>query len=333
VPPAIAVVAQDGLGAQLIETAQAQLKRGDLAGAATTLEQALAQEERNKAARIALIHVLLRLTRPAEAERHAQTLRQQFPEETQPVYLLALIAFQRGQPQLACELANQCLARGDLRPEVYKLLAFAEYLLQQYDQSEAHTRAVLQQHPQDPEANYHLGRQLYEGKRYREALGSFQKVIEVQPENYKAHYYAGLLYEASNEAGRAKEEFLAAIQVIDRQKLRYPWPFTDLGRRLVNEGEFDRGLGWLYRAIRNDPASPQAHYEYAKALFQKEATPEVKQELMEAIRLDEGYSEAYYLLARYYQKVGEKQLAQETFAKFEEVKKNPRPSPYGLRRW
>jgi hypothetical protein len=55
--------------------------------------------------------------------------------------------------------------------------------------------------------------------------------------------------------------------------------------------------------------------------------------LLVAIRLDAGYSEAYYLLARYYQKVGEEQLAKETFAKFDDLKKNPVPSPFGLRRY
>ena len=125
----------------------------------------------------------------------------------------------------------------------------------------------------------------------------------------------------------------AAIDVIDRLKIRYAWPYADLGSLLVNEGDYDRGIGWLYRAVRNDPASPYARYNYAKALFRNGATFEVKQELIEAIRLDPGYGDAYYLLARYYQRTGESQLAKDTFAKFEEIKKNPTPSPYGVRRW
>ena len=85
--------------------------------------------------------------------------------------------------------------------------------------------------------------------------------------------------------------------------------------------------------MRNDPASPHARYEYAKALFTKGATSEVRKSLEEAIRLDPGYSEAYYLLAQYYVKTGEKQLATDTLKRFEQVKKNPVPSPYGIRRW
>ncbi|HEV2665742.1 MAG TPA: tetratricopeptide repeat protein, partial [Blastocatellia bacterium] len=136
-----------------------------------------------------------------------------------------------------------------------------------------------------------------------------------------------------NDIEGAKREMQAAIGIIERMKIIYAWPYSDLGRLLVNEGDYDRGIGWLYRAVRNDPASPYARYNYTKALFRNGATFEVKQELMEAIKLDPGYGDAYYLLARYYQKTGESQLAKDTFSKFEEIKKNPTLSPYGVRRW
>lgn len=125
----------------------------------------------------------------------------------------------------------------------------------------------------------------------------------------------------------------ALIRLIEQLKLPYAWPFVDLGLLLVNEDEHDRGLGWLYRAVRNDPASPYAHYHYAKALFRQGASFEVKAELDAALKLDPGYGDAWYLLGRYYQKAGQENLAKETFAKFAEIKKNPLPSPFGVRRW
>ena len=84
-------------------------------------------------------------------------------------------------------------------------------------------------------------------------------------------------------------------------KIRYAWPYADLGR-LLARGRLRQGIAWFYRAVRNDPASPYARYNYAKALFRNGATFEVKQELIEAIKLDPGYGDAYYLLARYYQR-------------------------------
>jgi tetratricopeptide (TPR) repeat protein len=328
-----AICVQEPTITQLMQDAQVSLDRGDLSSAVRQLEQVLALDASHKAARIAIAHLLMRLGRWKDADHHVQLLRGRFPGETEPLYLAALIAFERGQMEQVCELAEQALARGDRRVEIFKLLALAEYLLQRLDKFEAHIREAIKINPLDPDANYHLGRYFFEDKQYSAALNYFQTVLRLKPQHYKAHYYSGLVYEGQNEMEKAKEEFQTAIQIVDRLKVRYAWPFTELGERLINEGEYERGLGWLYRAVRNDPASPHARYTYAKALFQKGLNSEIKETLLAAIRLDPGYSDAYYLLARYYQKCGDKELAKETFARFEELKKNPIPSPYGLRRW
>jgi tetratricopeptide (TPR) repeat protein len=87
--------------------------------------------------------------------------------------------------------------------------------------------------------------------------------------------------------------------------------------------ESDRALALLSRGIRNDPAVPRHIYQYAPALFQRGPGPEVRQSLLEAIRLDPAYGDAYYLLSRYYQKTGEPQLVVEALAKFTELKNHP----------
>jgi tetratricopeptide (TPR) repeat protein len=257
----------------------------------------------------------------------------------------------RAPVTLLLEKAQASLARGDLADaaailekainldqnprnaaELYKRLAMVEYILEKFDRFDLHMREAIRLNPLDADAHYQLGRRFFEEKRYREAIGAFQKALKIQPSHYKARYYAGLVHEGENDSEGAKLEYQAAIRIVEELKIRYAWPFTDLGKLQVNDGDYERGVGWLYRATRNDPRSPHAWYHYAKALFQKEPNFEVKEALQVAISLDPGYSEAYYLLARFYQKTGEERLSRETFAKFEELKKNPIPSPYGLRR-
>ncbi len=106
----------------------------------------------------------------------------------------------------------------------------------------------------------------------------------------------------------------------------------DLGELLVNRGEFDTGLSWIYRGKRNDPTLPYTHFAYGRAVLRRETTPEVEEALQQAIKLDPGYTEAYYVLGRYYSKKGDKERAATAFQKFEELRKNPVPSPFGLRR-
>src|SRR5690242_16670605 len=83
--PMSAAGAQDGAVSRLMQSAQARLGRGDLEGAAAKLEQALAQDERNKAARTTLCHALIRLARLPEADRQIEFLRRQFTDEAEPL--------------------------------------------------------------------------------------------------------------------------------------------------------------------------------------------------------------------------------------------------------
>jgi tetratricopeptide (TPR) repeat protein len=331
--PATSDVGAETAVAPLLQQAQASVQRGDFNAAISRLEQALQQQGNHKPARKALIQLLLRQARTKEAEDHIATFARLHPEDTEPTFLRAALAFQNGQLPQAAMLAQQCLARGDKRAEVYKLLAICEYLQQQYEQFELHINAAAKQNPLDAEPHYHLGRYYFENKRYEAALTRFTTVFKLQPDHYKAHYYAGLVYEGQNELAQAKQAYQTCIAIIEKLKVRYAWPYTELGKLLTNGDEYERGIGWLYRGVRNDPDSPYAHYGYAKALFRKEASPEVKDELLTALKLDPGYGDALYLLARYYQKTGAGELAKETFTKFEEVKKNPVPSPFGVRRW
>jgi len=318
--------------AQLIAQARASLERGDLEGERASLERALTVAPAKKQARLALAEVFMRLGRWNEAKSQAALLRTQFPVDTEPILLLAMIALRQGDPQAAKDLAGRCLAQRDIRPEVYKVLALSEYLLQETTHFEADIHAVLKRYPQDAEARYFLARYLFEIKRYSDALNSFQLVVNLQPDHYRAHYYIGLLHVAAGEADLARAEFETSVKIIENGKIAYAWPFAELGRALNDAGQREEAMEWLSRGIRNDPACPRNYYEYARAQFAQGATTEVKRALLAALRLDPGYSEAYYLLARYYRKSGDNQTSSKILAKFKDLKSHPIPSPYGLPR-
>lgn len=318
--------------AQLIAQARASNDRGDLEGERTALQQVLALAPSHRQARLALTDVLMRLGQWGEAESQAHVLLTQFPTDTEPAFLLSAIALRTGDPQKAKEMATRCMERGDTRPEVYKVLALSEYLLGDSRQFETNIRAVLDKNPQDVEARYFFARYLFEEKRYVESRDYFERVIKLQSDNYKAHYYLGLLNAAAGDSDQARAEFEESVKIVEIRKISYAWPFAEIGRALSDAGETQQALEWLARGINNDPTSPKIYYEYACALFQMGPTARVKEAALKAIRLDPGYAEAYYLLARYYRKSGENQSATQILAKFRELKSHPVPSPYGLPR-
>ena len=317
---------------QLMADAEAALNHGELEVARAGLARVLSKEEGNTRARLELVNVLIKMARWAAAEKQARILHDQFPTDTEPLFLMARIALGRGDPSSVAELVNRCIERGDNRPEIYKMLAITEYLLQRTDQFEAHIQYVLDKNPQDAEAQYLLSRYLYEMKLYGQALPAFQAVLDLQPEHYKAHYYEGLIKEANGDTNEAQAEFRAAIRIVESKSVHFAWPFADLGRQLADAGDLETAINWLSRGIHNDPTCPKVYYEYARALFQRGLTPQVEKALNEAVRLDPGYTDAYYLLARYYRKADNNVAADEALTRFRELKAHPVPSPYGLPR-
>jgi tetratricopeptide (TPR) repeat protein len=241
-------------------------------------------------------------------------------------------AFGTGQIERAAELARACIQAGNAGGETYKLLALASFLLGRLDDYRSNMEKAVALDPRDASAHYHLGRFFYETKNFPEAEARFRTALAVDPDHYRAHYFTALCRQGSSDPKGAQAAFRASIAIIDRLKIRYGWPFADLGELLMQAGEYDQGLGWLYRAARNDPNLPYTHYCYARALMRRESTPEAEAQLQAAIKLDAGYTEAYYLLGRYYTNAGDPERARAAFARFDELRKNPAPSPFGLRR-
>jgi tetratricopeptide (TPR) repeat protein len=241
-------------------------------------------------------------------------------------------AFRAGQIERAAQLARACIDAGEGNAETFKLLALSSFLLNRLDDYRVNMERVVALNPRDATAHYHLGRFFYESKRFTEALERFSTALGIDPQNYRAHYFSGLCRQSSGDSKGAAESFRSAIEIIERDKAAYGWPFADLGDLLISQGDFDGGLAWIYRATRNDPGQPYTHYVYARALLRGEPTREIEGELQRAIKLDPGYTEAYYALGRYYSRVGEADRARAAFAKFGELRKNPAPSPFGLRR-
>ncbi len=244
----------------------------------------------------------------------------------------AVQAFRRGEVALARDAARTCIENGEATAGVYKLLALSSYLLQKTDDFVLNMEKAIELNPSDGDAYYQLGRYLYEKRLYKDAMSRFEAAIKLDSSNYRAFYFLGLCKQGNGDEQGAVDDYRKSIAIIDHSKARYGWPFADLGDLLALQGNKEGGLSWAYRGTRNDPMLPYTHYVYARILLDSEASREVEQSLKRALDLDPGYTQAYYLLGRYYTKIGDKERAGQAFAKFDELKSNPVPSRFGIRR-
>lgn len=317
--------------ASLLSKAQHAIDLGALDEAVHLLHQYLTLEPRHRLARQALIDVLMRKLQWDEAWHETEILLKQYPKNARVFSLAGAVAFRRGDFEKATEMAREAIRLDDTRIDAFRLLAFSRYMLKDAEGFKAALQALLDRDPNNAEAYYHLGRYYYEADLFGDGVTAFGKAVALDPELYKAHFFLAWCYQARGDTERSKQHFRRSIEIIERKKVNYGWPYADLGEELIAEGRYEEGLGWLYRGVRNDPGLPYTQCKYAGALLKNEASTEIEIHLKEALKLEPTYAEAYYLLARYYQKVGDREAAKEAFSKFQQYRKNAPPSPFGVR--
>jgi len=323
--------AQMSIG-ELRDAAQRALDLGRLDEARSLLTDLLKHERANVLARLALIDVLMRLYKWEEAEKEVQVLQEIAPRNPRTFQMAAAVAFRRGQFIESEELASRAIRLDPAQIESYRIRALSRYMLQDQEGYRADLESILERDPDNVDAHYHLGRYFYEKQLFEQGLAEFQRVTEIEPEHYRALYFLGWCYQAAGQLQEAEKYYRASIEIIEKENAVYGWPYADLGDLLLSRGEQEEGLGWIYRSVRNDPQLPYAHFKYAGALLVNESSDEIERHLKRAIDLDPGYAEAYYLLGRYYGKIGDRKKAQMALERFQELRENPQPSPRGTRR-
>lgn len=317
---------------ELRDAAQRALDRGRLNEARSLLNDLLEYERTNVLARLALVDVLMRLYEWEEAEKEIELLQEIAPRNPRTFHMAAAVAFRQGEFKRSEELASRAIRLDPAQIESYRVRALSRYMLQDQEGYRSDLELILERDPDNVDAHYHLGRYFYEKQLFEQGLAAFQRVIEIEPDHYRALYFLGWCYQAAGQLKEAENHYRESIEIIEKEKAVYGWPYADLGDLLLSRGEEEEGLGWIYRSVRNDPELAYAHFKYAGALLVNEASDEIERHLKRAIDLDPGYAEAYYLLGRYYSKVGDREKARIAFERFQELRENPQPSPRGTRR-
>jgi Tfp pilus assembly protein PilF len=102
-----------------------------------------------------------------------------------------------------------------------------------------------------------------------------------------------------------------------------------LGASLVQRGELERAAAALERARREDPNSAVACLELGRLEMHKAEYGAARRSLECAVRLDPSSVEGHYRLWRVYRELGERQLAERIFRRWQDLKRQY-DEAYGL---
>jgi len=124
---------------------------------------------------------------------------------------------------------------------------------------------------------------------FSEAIGYYQKAIELQPNYHLAHLNLGVALQKTGKIDAAKKEIETAIQL----KSDNPEAYNALGNILLEQNQIDEGISNYEKAVKIKPDSAEYHFNLGTALGQKDKFVEAIKELQKAVELQSELGEAY----------------------------------------
>lgn len=130
------------------------------------------------------------------------------------------------------------------------------YRAKQYEQAEKELRAVLEEEPENVEAQYHLGLTLLELQKYVEAEQVLQKVASKAPRPEEVQIALTRTYLGLNQLEKAQKELEEAARI----KPGHPGVPLYRGVLLIYRKDYAGAVKELDKAISLDPGQAYAHY-------------------------------------------------------------------------
>ncbi|HKY32616.1 MAG TPA: tetratricopeptide repeat protein [Candidatus Polarisedimenticolia bacterium] len=168
---------------------------------------------------------------------------------------VARAQIEEGNHRAAHETLQKALEIDPALPKTHYFYALTLKTFGRYDEAVEHLRTTLQSFPRDRVVLNQLGRVLFLQRKYEEAIGAFQRVLAIDPEDLQAHYNLMLCYRGKGDLESAKrEEALYARFKADESAQEITGP-----RRLQHpEDNNERQLIHEHRSTWKDPAAGRA---------------------------------------------------------------------------
>lgn len=125
-----------------------------------------------------------------------------------------------------------------------------------------------------------------------EALVQWQKAVELNPGEEKAHFNLGLALE---RAGRVDEAVVEYRKTVDLDP-ENSGAVTNLAVALARTGRMDEAIRYFEQGVRIEPQSPKSHGNLAAALMEKGRTDEAVEQCRAALEIDPAYADAHNTL-------------------------------------
>ncbi len=311
----------------ILAHADGAFEGGDYEEAQATYEQALkrAPEDGHVVSRLATCYLKNRLVKRAEEvltrylEGHGSDRR--------ALLVLARVLLRQGRLEPAATALREVL-KGDPDDLLARYnLGFIAYRSRNYPEAETHLRRAIELSPGHPEAHYRLGVTLLAQNRLDDAIAALSRAVEVDPKHVGAHFNLANACARAGRTGEAKKhldryaELSGRSEAEEERKTQIATLTVGALQHLMND-RFEEALAEYSRVSALYPDDPMLHKEIGRLQLKLGRNEEALAALRRAVELDPRLSDAHYLLANLYRKMGDLAAAErelETFAMLETI--------------
>ncbi len=229
-------------------------------------------------------------------------------------FLLGLVLFREDKPkdslvEFTSGARYQTPSAGDL-----KVVGLDYVLLDDYVDANKWLTQSTERDPLDPTAWYSLGRVQYKLNFLGGAMHSFEKAIELDPQNVKAEDNLGLTLQALNRPDDAIVAYRKALSLQENSPHPSEQPLLNLGSLLMERNESEEATRLLEKAVAIAPRDAKVHEQLGRAyLLQNQLRP-AADHLEQAVALSPNDSRLHFQLGQVYRKLG---LAEKAKAEFQ----------------
>ena len=237
------------------------------------------------------------------------------PTHRQARELMATCQIYSNQPEAAVEQLEALRTGSAPDAGVLYLLGTAYGRLKQPEKARA-VFSEMMDAVSPAQANYLMGKAYFDGGRFEEATGAFQKTLEADTRFPGAHLGLGKVYVSLRRNEDAEMELNLALQQdgMDAEVHYF------LGGLLVLEGRLVEAVSHLETARRLTPDSWGVYYYLGRVRLQEGNAREAVAFLEHAAQLNPDHAAVYYQLSRAQKLAGKEAESRRALAKVKELK-------------
>jgi len=160
------------------------------------------------------------------------------------------------------------------------------------------------------------GNELFEKKKYKEALVKYEEIKEKIPEFYQINLNIGNCYYELEDYDSAIPHYQAILE----QESENSDALLSLGNIYLEKGELEKGMELLDKLPDKDITSPVTLYNIGTNLFNRGKIEAAAQYYEKAVAMEPSMADAYYQIGLCYLNLNIKGKAKKNFLKFLELK-------------